>query len=212
MKKLGIRILALALMLCMMAGIMPLSAMAEGDAIMFGTANWPTNNLPVNNNTNDLTPSTFVHEHTWGPWEVTKEATCTSTGEKTRTCTTCREGKETETIPKKDHSWGGWMTTKEATCKEAGTQTRTCSVCGTTDTQSIPRTDHKWGAWKTVKEATCSEQGKRQHRCAVCGRTELDDPNLEFRYCSKCAGGREYCMDHLYTHVHVTGGTPDGQG
>lgn len=172
MKKLGIRILALALMLCMMAGIMPLSAMAEGDAIMFGTANWPTNNLPVNNNTNDLTPSTFVHEHTWGPWEVTKEATCTSTGEKTRTCTTCREGKETETIPKKDHSWGGWMTTKEATCKEAGTQTRTCSVCGTTDTQSIPRTDHKWGAWKTVKEATCSEQGKRQHRCAVCGELE----------------------------------------
>lgn len=47
--------------------------------------------------------------------------------------------------------------------------------------------------------------GGARHRCAVCGRTELDDPNLEFRYCSKCAGGREYCMDHLYTHVHVTG-------
>ena len=42
------------------------------------------------------------------------------------------------------------------------------------------------------------------HRCAICGRTELDDPNLEFRYCSKCAGSREYCMDHLYTHRHVT--------
>ena len=47
--------------------------------------------------------------------------------------------------------------------------------------------------------------GGARHRCAVCGRTELDDPNLEFRYCSKCAGGREYCMDHLYPHVHVTG-------
>ena len=46
--------------------------------------------------------------------------------------------------------------------------------------------------------------GGARHRCAVCGRTELDDPNLEFRYCSKCAGGREYCLDHLYTHVHVT--------
>ncbi|MBO6164344.1 MAG: hypothetical protein J6N77_04755 [Lachnospiraceae bacterium] len=42
------------------------------------------------------------------------------------------------------------------------------------------------------------------HRCAVCGRTERDDPNLEFRYCSKCAGSYEYCQDHLYTHVHVT--------
>lgn len=45
---------------------------------------------------------------------------------------------------------------------------------------------------------------KPLHRCAVCGRTELDDPNLEFRYCSKCAGNMEYCMDHLYTHRHVT--------
>ena len=47
------------------------------------------------------------------------------------------------------------------------------------------------------------ESGGPRHRCAVCGRTELDDPNLEFRYCSKCAGEYEYCMDHLYTHVHV---------
>ncbi len=44
---------------------------------------------------------------------------------------------------------------------------------------------------------------KAIHKCAVCGRTELDDPDLEFRYCSKCAGNREYCSDHLYTHVHV---------
>ncbi len=42
-----------------------------------------------------------------------------------------------------------------------------------------------------------------KHRCAVCGRTELDDPNLEFRYCSKCAGNHEYCQDHLFTHTHV---------
>ena len=41
------------------------------------------------------------------------------------------------------------------------------------------------------------------HRCAVCGRTELDDPSLEFRYCSKCEGNYEYCQDHLFTHVHV---------
>lgn len=43
-----------------------------------------------------------------------------------------------------------------------------------------------------------------RHKCAVCGRTEKDDPNLEFRYCSKCEGNLEYCMDHLYTHKHVT--------
>lgn len=42
-----------------------------------------------------------------------------------------------------------------------------------------------------------------KHRCAVCGRTELDNPNLEFRYCSKCNGNYEYCQDHLFTHTHV---------
>lgn len=41
------------------------------------------------------------------------------------------------------------------------------------------------------------------HHCAVCGRTELDDPNLEFRFCSKCKGNYEYCSDHINNHVHV---------
>ncbi|WP_033166853.1 rhomboid family intramembrane serine protease [Clostridium sp. KNHs205] len=47
-----------------------------------------------------------------------------------------------------------------------------------------------------------------RHKCAVCGRTELDDENLEFRFCSKCDGNYEYCMDHLFTHEHVK--KPDG--
>ncbi|MGO5051367.1 hypothetical protein ACTQ6A_02440 [Lachnospiraceae bacterium LCP25S3_G4] len=42
-----------------------------------------------------------------------------------------------------------------------------------------------------------------RHRCTVCGRTELDDPSLEFRFCSKCNGNYEYCQDHLFTHEHV---------
>ena len=42
-----------------------------------------------------------------------------------------------------------------------------------------------------------------KHKCAVCGRTELDDPNLEFRFCSKCNGNYEYCQYHLFTHEHV---------
>ena len=42
-------------------------------------------------------------------------------------------------------------------------------------------------------------------RCAVCGRTELDNPDLEFRFCSKCKGNYEYCNEHLFTHEHVKG-------
>ena len=44
--------------------------------------------------------------------------------------------------------------------------------------------------------------GGAHHKCAICGRTELDDPNLVFRYCSKCVGNWEYCQDHLFTHEH----------
>lgn len=42
-----------------------------------------------------------------------------------------------------------------------------------------------------------------RHKCAICGRTEEDDPNLEFRFCSKCNGNYEYCQYHLFTHEHV---------
>lgn len=41
------------------------------------------------------------------------------------------------------------------------------------------------------------------HKCAICGKTELDDPDMQFRFCSRCEGNYEYCMDHLYTHEHV---------
>ena len=41
------------------------------------------------------------------------------------------------------------------------------------------------------------------HKCAVCGKTDTDDPNMEFRYCSKCDGYYCYCMDHINNHVHV---------
>ena len=42
-----------------------------------------------------------------------------------------------------------------------------------------------------------------RHKCVICGRTEKDDPNLSFRYCSKCTGNKEYCQEHLFTHTHM---------
>lgn len=42
-----------------------------------------------------------------------------------------------------------------------------------------------------------------RHKCAVCGRTEESNPELEFRFCSKCDGNYEYCQEHLFTHTHV---------
>ncbi|MCR5674731.1 MAG: rhomboid family intramembrane serine protease [Lachnospiraceae bacterium] len=45
-------------------------------------------------------------------------------------------------------------------------------------------------------------RGIAKHKCAICGQTELDNPNLEFRFCSKCNGNYEYCQEHLFTHQH----------
>ena len=48
-----------------------------------------------------------------------------------------------------------------------------------------------------------TEQGYR-HKCEVCGRTDADYPDLEFRYCSKCAGYHCFCEDHIFNHEHFT--------
>lgn len=45
--------------------------------------------------------------------------------------------------------------------------------------------------------------GITKHKCAICGRTEVDSPQMQFRFCSKCDGNYEYCEEHLYTHTHI---------
>lgn len=53
------------------------------------------------------------------------------------------------------------------------------------------------------RRETKRTSGITKHKCAVCGQTEEDNPNLEFRFCSKCNGNYEYCQNHLFTHEHV---------
>ena len=63
-----------------------------------------------------------------------------------------------------------------------------------------PKQIHRRQEFKRdVKRST----GGTRHKCAVCGRTEVDHPELQFRFCSKCDGNYEYCEEHLYTHTHV---------
>ena len=56
---------------------------------------------------------------------------------------------------------------------------------------------------RVIYKNTAQQAGQPRHKCAICGRTEIDSPQLEFRYCSKCEGSYEYCSDHLFTHEHV---------
>ena len=41
------------------------------------------------------------------------------------------------------------------------------------------------------------------HRCTICGRTDVDHPDLEFRYCSRCKGYHCYCEEHISNHTHI---------
>ena len=50
---------------------------------------------------------------------------------------------------------------------------------------------------------TAAPNGPYNHRCTVCGRTDLTNPELEFRYCSRCKGYFCYCEDHINNHSHI---------
>ncbi|MDE6917012.1 MAG: rhomboid family intramembrane serine protease [Lachnospiraceae bacterium] len=54
---------------------------------------------------------------------------------------------------------------------------------------------------REVKRAKPASVSK--HKCAICGKNSEDNPEAEFRFCSKCNGNYEYCQDHLFTHTHV---------
>lgn len=57
---------------------------------------------------------------------------------------------------------------------------------------------------REFKEQTMQKRhAVTRHKCAICGQTEESNPDLEFRFCSKCNGNYEYCQHHLFTHEHV---------
>ncbi|MBR1390279.1 MAG: hypothetical protein IJ567_02325 [Lachnospiraceae bacterium] len=66
-----------------------------------------------------------------------------------------------------------------------------------------PQEIHRRQKFKSAMQTPKSRNGITKHKCAVCGRTEQDDPNLTFRFCSKCEGNYEYCQEHLFTHKHI---------
>lgn len=59
-------------------------------------------------------------------------------------------------------------------------------------------------AWRRNMREIKSQKEQRPytHKCAVCGITDLDDPDMEFRYCSLCTGYKCYCSNHLFSHEH----------
>ena len=53
------------------------------------------------------------------------------------------------------------------------------------------------------QHTTKQESANYSHRCTICGRTDVSNPELEFRYCSRCNGYFCYCEDHINNHTHI---------
>jgi len=55
----------------------------------------------------------------------------------------------------------------------------------------------------SYEASTASVKAPYTHRCTICGRTDISNPELEFRYCSRCSGYHCYCQDHISNHTHI---------
>lgn len=115
-----------------------------------------------------LLPSCQKHEHIFGEWSTTLEATCVKDGVQSRICECGVE--ETKTINSTGHSYGEWVTAIEATCTNDGAQIRTCG-CGDEEINLISATEHSYGEWGITTAATCVSDGIKTRTC-VCGKEE----------------------------------------
>lgn len=55
----------------------------------------------------------------------------------------------------------------------------------------------------SYESTTSTVKAPYTHCCTVCNRTDISNPELEFRYCSRCNGYHCYCQDHINNHTHI---------
>lgn len=72
-------------------------------------------------------------------------------------------------------------------------------------TKGYQRVTPRYSKGRSFRRKASAKMGEKvvHHRCCICGRTDVSNPELTFRYCSKCKGNKEYCQDHLFNHTHV---------
>ena len=119
--------------------------------------------------------------HQWDDGVVTKEPTCAAEGEKTFTCSVCKETK-TEKIDKTNNHTPGEAqreNVKEATCTKDGSYDEVvrCKVCNE-ELSSTPKTitspGHQWDDGVATTEPKCEEAGVMTYTCKVCNETKTE--------------------------------------
>ena len=102
--------------------------------------------------------------HDWDDWKVTKEATCTETGVKTRTCKRDASHTETEAIAATGHVYTEKVVLP--TCESDGYTIFTCNNCGDIYTGNVTeKLGHDYQL-KDHKDATCTEAGYDYYECS----------------------------------------------
>ncbi len=111
--------------------------------------------------------------HTYGEWEVTKQASCTESGTKTRKCGVCSKI-ESDTFSSLGHNFSTeWTTDKKATCTTAGSKSNHCTRCSaTSNNTTISASGHSWGEWIIEKKATDNTEGLSVRKCGECDLKE----------------------------------------
>lgn len=107
------------------------------------------------------------HVHNYAS-RVTREATCTTVGIRTYTCT-CGAS-YMESLGLLGHRYVKDMA-KEPACTSAGkTEGGHCGACGTVlkVQTTIPATGHTWDAGKVTKQPSAAKEGVRTYTCDVC--------------------------------------------
>ena len=148
--------------------------------------------------------------------EVTKAATCTSSGVRTYTCSICKDS-YTETIAALGHSYSSVVTAP--TCTAAGYTTHTCANCGDSYKDSTTAATghnyqngtctncgdgctHSYDSGKVTTAAGCTTTGVKTYTCSKCGGTKTETiaaagHSYENGTCTACgAADPDYTVDY----------------
>ncbi len=124
--------------------------------------------------------------HTYGEWEITRQATCKHEGAAIRRCTKC-DATENGIIEKLEHKVV-IDEKKDATCTENGlTEGKHCSECGEiiVAQEVIPALGHDYRDWKD------NGDGTHTGSCVRCGDQKREEHNLNEENECKCGYVKE---------------------
>lgn len=116
--------------------------------------------------------------HSWSAWEITKSATETEDGEKSRECSRCNET-ETQVIPATGHTcdWGDWTITTAPTLTATGKAERVCKTnAAHTESADLPvLTDTTVWTYEETKVPTQDTDGEGKYT-SVYGEVKITLP------------------------------------